>query len=435
MEASIKCKHCFEYIDDEVDSSILCHQCHLWVHLKCTQYTEKDDLDSLDFLCRECDQSMEKNIRLPQNDNENIPNLNPPKSKKKGQKKKNNGENIQNFNLPKGNKKGKIKKKQHDDNKEVKLKKLADKKEISMKAFTKYIKTIDHSGFKIYKCQKENCDFEALSSNAAQKHALGHDKNMNKKNKKKGKKKHHCIKCNETFGKKTDFKVHWSQLHAPNECSLCTLCGKEFKSSVNLSKHLQTVHVKSSFVSCTVCTKVFKNNFSMQAHVKSVHHERNICCDECGKTFTTKRNLMMHMRKVHDSHSFECDCGCGKKFISKYYMERHQNSKKSLQRRSNNEEVSRCPYCDKHFFWKSNLSRHVRLCHVDAERFMCELCSQTFKTKYSLQRHASIFHKNKDNNVDLNEDNDVEVFDMDLDTNHSKKKTSRNPDTTQCQDF
>jgi len=392
MEASVNCLHCFEEIDDEIESSILCKECACCVHLKCSGLAEEDDLQSVEFLCKVCD-SILMDLEIDEARPPPQPNIQiktPPTRKRKS------NENM--------------------ESREFKQKKLADKKEVSTKAFLKYITVeIGDSGSQIYKCQQENCGFDSISLNDSKKHAQGHEKPLNNKRKKKLKKKHNCSMCNETFDKKKNLKIHWSQHHAQNECSLCTLCGKEFKGTVNLRKHLQTVHVQSNFVSCTHCTKSFKNQFEMHRHVNSVHKEKQFCCDECTKVFTTKRNLNMHYKKVHESRSFECDC-CEKLFYSLYHLKRHQNSKIIEKKKNNNVQVNQCLYCDKTFVYKTSLQRHIRLIHLKENRFMCEICSQTFQSTFNLKRHASDIHQNTYENSESNPE-DYDEAELDLDNN------------------
>ena len=75
-----------------------------------------------------------------------------------------------------------------------------------------------------------------------------------------------CNKCDLTFDKKDDLKVHNKTIHP--RCLKCEFCDKTFEVKWKLETHLKT-HEQSSKYQCDTCDKVFVLKWRLEQHKKT----------------------------------------------------------------------------------------------------------------------------------------------------------------------
>ncbi|XP_069837064.1 oocyte zinc finger protein XlCOF6-like isoform X1 [Dendropsophus ebraccatus] len=131
----------------------------------------------------------------------------------------------------------------------------------------------------------------------------------------------------------------------------CLKCSKQFKKKFNFCTH-KRVHRKEQFL-CSVCGKWFISKSFLDKH--QIHHatEKQFSCSECGRCFSKKSNLADH-RRIHRR---------GKPFA--------------------------CTECEKCFSKKSNLINHHRI-HTGEKPFLCLECGKRFTRKSTLDNHQII---------------------------------------------
>ncbi|XP_043801032.1 zinc finger protein 888-like [Apis laboriosa] len=231
-----------------------------------------------------------------------------------------------------------------------------------------------HTGEKNYKCNYPGCD-KAYTNNC---HLKRHMKNhsikkalykcpecslyiSNRDNLKRHYKRIHdrltCKKCNETFIKKYQLKIHMTTQHLVSY--KCNECNKNFTNLTKFKRH-ESSHKKSDKqYSCNMpeCNEVFKKWLLLCAHIKT-QHVRDHKCKDCDKIFLTKRHLKIH---------------------SKVHME--------------NRSVLSCPYekCPRVYYFNWNLKQHIRTYHL-GEKYECDICKIKIVNKKRLAEHIQKLH-------------------------------------------
>lgn len=148
---------------------------------------------------------------------------------------------------------------------------------------------------------------------------------------------------------------------------------------------------------CSQCYKVFGKVSKRIAHETTQHGDqvRDFACNDCEEKFSNKNALIYHWTINHDSESVPkimCEV-CNECFISKVSLKEHRET---THKDSN---ILKCDYCDASFTLKTNLLRHMKLLHVQAQshksegpKFTCEVCAINFSRRDNLSRHLKRKH-------------------------------------------
>ncbi|XP_030752796.1 zinc finger protein 93-like [Sitophilus oryzae] len=147
-------------------------------------------------------------------------------------------------------------------------------------------------------------------------------------------------------------------------CTECKIC---FNSKYQLLKHKKQVHSNEVF-SCEICLKTFATMFVLKRHKQRIHYsDRPYFCDFCDKRFPSVQRKTAHERTNHLKAKLVgiCNC-CNKSFFSKVSLERHlQLSAES--RNSKNEKYNKTK--------------------TDLKEYPCEICGNVLSTIQSYKRH------------------------------------------------
>lgn len=102
-------------------------------------------------------------------------------------------------------------------------------------------------------------------------------------------------------------------------------------------------------------------------------------CDMCGQKFARMKQLHQHKYRHHNKTKWKCYV-CDKEYSSKLTLNQHLiTHSPSLIRYW-------CDTCHKGFYDKSKYKSHVRS-HAKKAEHICQICGKKFSTKFNLQRH------------------------------------------------
>ncbi|XP_041981241.1 zinc finger protein OZF-like [Aricia agestis] len=202
-----------------------------------------------------------------------------------------------------------------------------------------------HTGEKPYACPI--CDMRFSDKVQERRHQATHS----------DERKFGCHLCSKTM--KTRYAlVNHLKLHRNEKQNICNFCGKAFAVRGNLQLHIRRVHSETSG-QCSVCQKTFPN---LETHMRKHTGEKPYECHKCTAAFAMKRSLTHHVIFKHENpHKYKCSVGdCTKTFPRSRMLEFH------LLKHTNHTPYI-CPHCSRGFFRTSDLSRHLRVSHMDVQ--------------------------------------------------------------------
>lgn len=145
----------------------------------------------------------------------------------------------------------------------------------------------------------------------------------------------------------------------------CEQCGKCFKMKHHLNNHERSCVGQIEFEKCKKCFKFLKTSQTLKRHEKKCRKENIHTCRNCHLVFNSVNELSLHC-KEHESR-VGCD-KCGKQITAKN-IKRHiktihpDNSEMFLVQKKNTTKKVECIICQKEFYDKSTLNRHLRKCN------------------------------------------------------------------------
>ena len=225
-----------------------------------------------------------------------------------------------------------------------------------------------HLGLRLYDC--ENCGKKFGTKEGLRRHHKNtHDEDV---------KLFHCDICDYKTKKPRDLSVHNDSVHLKKKNYQCSDCEKAFTSRQSLKDHRIKIHsIEIKWHECDLCQKSFRSKLSLRIHEQQVHGERKHKCNLCEYKSTTSTNLKLHHDRVHlMTKNFSCEI-CEKYFYQKYQLQKHM----SLIHAGNVSKDLECKVCD----FKTTTSRQLKIhhdrVHLETKNFSCEICERPFFSK------------------------------------------------------
>ena len=208
-----------------------------------------------------------------------------------------------------------------------------------------------------------------------------------------------CEECKMMCDDYMSYKAHKKREHnimvftELNRNFICPTCGKAFTRRDTLKDHCEIIHLRTKSRKqkpqpterkhiCDFCGKAFlrRNNLSEHISVKHKDTAKKYKCEECGETFLRPHALEYHTNKVHlHKKPYECE-KCHKTYFSAINLRQHKEHCYKEE-----EEKEACPYCDKRFVHKRNLSMHIEAIHTESP-LTCD-CGYVIKWRSSIAKH------------------------------------------------
>ncbi|GBP42765.1 Zinc finger protein 26 [Eumeta japonica] len=196
---------------------------------------------------------------------------------------------------------------------------------------------------------------------------------------------HICQECEIGFTTRASLRIHVRETHELGE-HRCGSCEKVFKTMNKKKDHEKTVHLGFKRNKCPYCPERFVGYEQRNAHVQQTHGEPVAACqcNSCERSFDTQKKLNRHIRKDHLMERPHACTECDKRFFKKTCLVRHMLTHTKKRQFT-------CDICSKSYGRKSTLREHLRI-HSNDRRFICKECPQSFVQKCSWRSHMRTRH-------------------------------------------
>lgn len=142
---------------------------------------------------------------------------------------------------------------------------------------------------------------------------------------------------------------------------------------------------KGKIRKCLFCPKAFVTNFELDLHILAHIGETPYKCETCGRMFATTYGLKGHQLRQHTKQKpFKCPEECGKTFVSKIELVRHQ-------RTHNGTRPYSCLFRNREFARLGNFKCHI-IAHIGERSFVCSTCNRYFATSGGRREHQRRQH-------------------------------------------
>ena len=195
-----------------------------------------------------------------------------------------------------------------------------------------------------------------------------------------------CDQCNFTSAYKNYLNLHIKSVHEGIRTHLCDKCDYKAATKGVLIQHIETVHEGIRY-QCDQCEYKARTKGGLKKHLVNLHSGIKLHCDQCNYQTADQRALDAHIRFVHEGIGFTCDY-CGLKTATEWKLKRH------IKTHEQRERTEKCPKCDKEFYTKETLRKHVISVH-GIKPFYCEVCGTKSSRLSNLNAHRKSHSKPK----------------------------------------
>lgn len=193
-----------------------------------------------------------------------------------------------------------------------------------------------------------------------------------------------CDLCSRSFTQQSSLQAHKESTHKEYKVQItCQYCGKFVRGRTNVYRHLKT-HTDNQH-HCQVCNKVLQSKKSLQTHMQRHSGVKQYTCEICAKSFFTGAELCNHKRMIHmkGKYWYYCDT-CEYKSIRSEKVKKHK-----LRHTASNIP---CIVCGMFFEQADKLAQHQRM-HFGERKYPCPLCEKRFFRKDTVGKHIRAKHK------------------------------------------
>ena len=309
------------------------------------------------------------------------------------------------------------------------LKRLVVKSETKKKCYSKPSCSQDF-GFKSKNCYKRpfSCDvcaqrfyyLDGLKSHRA-KHKKGNFR---------------CDHCNMDY----DFKYinYHMKLHF-NKLVYCTFCFMGFQKFDRLKEHIEThtgiaksqdmaVKKKKAPGRCYICKKVYSSMFSLRRHVETQHRGNNkkVSCPVCDKIFNSKAQMTEHMHVHANSLVLPQSSNVTlERSNPEEYKETQTGIAKSQDTTVKGKRApGRCHICNKVFYSKFNLRRHMDSLHNGNDKKVPQSSNGTLERpnqKYIKSEPQAMFEETSSTKMETETKPDINFINIGATQNYKLK--------------
>ncbi|XP_018335335.1 zinc finger protein 70 isoform X26 [Agrilus planipennis] len=184
--------------------------------------------------------------------------------------------------------------------------------------------------------------------------------------------------------------------HSNGKMFKCSYCDRTFTRRYYTQKHEEQVHMKPTSVefSCSVCGKSYKQEKYFVDHMSRHRVDCYHYCPNCGRAFISNSKLQNHIERTHTDVLYECD-KCGKLLKNKFTFIKHLNIHQNRNSNEINKKAFVCQFCEKTYFTKTSLVRHVEEHLGKKESYVCDICGKAISSIESLRNHLLVHENNK----------------------------------------
>ncbi|XP_053601156.1 zinc finger protein 93-like [Plodia interpunctella] len=245
----------------------------------------------------------------------------------------------------------------------------------------KYVNIQGTGKSRLYLCR--DCPYTSKRNKDIQSHLLTHT----------GEKPFKCPLCPLQYSQVGSLHSHMEGAHGKIKVEItCHYCGKIVKGRAKAYKHLKD-HQKVQ-VQCDICKKLFKCKSILQNHMVRHTGVKSFTCEKCAQTYYTLAELITHKRTKHSNYESWYKCA----FCD--YRSKKSTPVKKHQAKHTDNNVS-CKFCGVFFDTAEKLAQHAPR-HLDSEKKnQCPHCERRFYKKDSIRRHIKLKHTIKNEREDI----------------------------------
>ena len=122
----------------------------------------------------------------------------------------------------------------------------------------------------------------------------------------------------------------------------------------------------------------------------SILSKSNLLCQLCDKRFFHKKDLERHMKSTHFNRFYTCN-DCSKNFVHEYLYKKHRNSSCGNVKDTYFECIS--DGCSRKFKEKRFMNEHYKRDHKGRMEMYCMNCQKGFRHRSTYYRHKNYMYK------------------------------------------
>ena len=190
-----------------------------------------------------------------------------------------------------------------------------------------------------------------------------------------------CNICARTFS--TDAAALHASIYHCNISYPCTLCEGFIGNRKDMKKHIASEHAENiNLGKSGHCSECNKTVSKLAEHTRRVHLQaKQHFCNYCEKGFYDKRDLERHIGDLHEVNREMCP-ECGLSFKRLKVHMKNIHTNRDIQKT--------CQECGKSF---ADVKDHMRAVHEKVKKYSCHICPLEMYKKSTLRRHLEAHEK------------------------------------------